>query len=136
MLKIRIVHNLFLHNNKLQRIPSEAFQNLHEIKRLRLDSNALICDCQLIWLAKMLQDKGQETQSAVTCHDPAPMQGKPVTHLLEDEGFHCNKFIGITRWDSARYPTLIQNTRFLISIFEDNAAFRQRIAEIDVFINI
>ena len=49
---------------------------------------------------------------------------------------NADKFIGITRWDSARYPTLIQNTRFLIIIFEDNAAFRQRIAEIDVFINI
>ncbi|XP_065572680.1 peroxidasin-like isoform X2 [Artemia franciscana] len=88
---LKKLNRLFLHNNKLQRIPSEAFQNLHEIKRLRLDSNALICDCQLIWLAKMLQDKRQETQSAVTCHDPAPMQGKPVTHLLEDEGFHCRK---------------------------------------------
>lgn len=50
----------------------------------RLDANAFICDCQMMWLTQLLKDKGQG-QSAATCEAPANMQGKVLTSLTNQE---------------------------------------------------
>lgn len=55
----------------------------------RLDSNALICDCQLLWLAKMLNEKQGTTQVAAICQSPDQLNGRSVTSLIEE--FNCSK---------------------------------------------
>lgn len=58
----------------------------------RLDSNALICDCELLWLAELIKDytrKGN-TQAAASCEYPKTLQGRPVASLLVEE-FTCGE---------------------------------------------
>lgn len=54
----------------------------------RLDSNALICDCQILWLAKMLNEKQGTTQAAAICQSPDQLVGRSVTSLIEE--FNCS----------------------------------------------
>ena len=54
-----------------------------------MDSNALICDCQMLWLAKMLQEKQGTTQAAAICQSPDQLNGRSVTSLIEE--FNCSK---------------------------------------------
>lgn len=55
----------------------------------RLDSNALICDCQMLWLAKMLNEKQGTTQVAAICQSPDELSGRSVTSLIEE--FNCSE---------------------------------------------
>jgi hypothetical protein len=57
----------------------------------RLDSNALVCDCEMVWLVQMLQDKLKGTQAAATCQYPIAMQGKSLTAMTETD-FHCGEY--------------------------------------------
>ncbi|KAG8309246.1 hypothetical protein J6590_090756, partial [Homalodisca vitripennis] len=56
----------------------------------RLDSNALVCDCEMMWLAHLLRDKQDSTQAAATCQFPTNMEGKPLVNI-SDNDFHCSK---------------------------------------------
>jgi peroxidase len=57
----------------------------------RLDSNALVCDCEMMWLVQMLKDKLRGTQAAATCQYPVTMQGKSLTAMTETD-FHCSRY--------------------------------------------
>jgi hypothetical protein len=57
----------------------------------RLDSNALVCDCEMMWLVQMLQDQLKGTQAAATCQYPIAMKGKSLTSMTETD-FHCSKY--------------------------------------------
>lgn len=59
-----------------------------QTKQRRLDSNALICDCQILWLAKMLNEKQGTTQAAAICQSPDQLNGRSVTSLIEE--FNCS----------------------------------------------
>lgn len=76
-----------LYNNHIQRIPIGAFQNLSSLRRLRLDHNALICDCEMAWLAKMLTEN--TIQGSVYCKYPIEMFGKSIMDLKHKD-FHCS----------------------------------------------
>ncbi|XP_014396031.1 PREDICTED: LOW QUALITY PROTEIN: peroxidasin homolog, partial [Myotis brandtii] len=49
------LERLFLHNNRIAHLVPGTFNHLESMKRLRLDSNALHCDCEILWLADLLQ---------------------------------------------------------------------------------
>lgn len=57
----------------------------------RLDSNALVCDCEMMWLAHLLREKQDSTQAAATCQYPADMEGKPLANIADND-FHCCTF--------------------------------------------
>ncbi len=57
----------------------------------RLDSNALICDCQVMWLTQMLKQNEGHTEAAVTCASPSDVRGKSLLSLSE-ETFHCRRW--------------------------------------------
>ncbi|GFT51376.1 peroxidasin [Trichonephila clavipes] len=84
------LERLFLHNNRLTKIPYGAFKELKSLRRLRLDSNALICDCEIMWLADMLKENRGTMQAAVTCEHPVTLQGKPLM-ALNNESLQCNR---------------------------------------------
>ncbi|KAE8749096.1 hypothetical protein FOCC_FOCC004265, partial [Frankliniella occidentalis] len=58
------------------------------IRKIRLDNNWLVCDCNALWLARLLRERG--VQGAATCASPPQLQGRPVAELRESD-FHCSK---------------------------------------------
>lgn len=53
----------------------------------RLDSNALSCDCELLWLADLLKQYAESgnAQAAATCDYPSTLQGRSVATLTAEE---------------------------------------------------
>ncbi len=53
----------------------------------RLDSNALNCDCELLWLADLLKQYAESgnAQAAATCDYPSRLQGRSVATLTAEE---------------------------------------------------
>uniref|UniRef100_A0A4W3HGG3 Peroxidasin n=1 Tax=Callorhinchus milii TaxID=7868 RepID=A0A4W3HGG3_CALMI len=86
------LERLFLHNNRLSQILPRTFSQLEAMKRLRLDSNNLNCNCDLMWLAEMLQQYAESgnTQAAATCEYPRRLQGRSVATVTAEE-FNCEK---------------------------------------------
>ncbi|KAG7177543.1 Peroxidasin-like 6, partial [Homarus americanus] len=78
----------YLYKNRIRVIERQVFQELDKLEQLRLDSNALVCDCQLMWLAQMVKEKQHTTQVAATCQFPSVLQGKSLTSLNDSE-FQC-----------------------------------------------
>uniref|UniRef100_A0A673VJC2 Peroxidasin like n=1 Tax=Suricata suricatta TaxID=37032 RepID=A0A673VJC2_SURSU len=56
----------------------------------RLDSNALVCDCDLMSLGELLRGYAQngQIQAAATCHYPRRLQGRSVASVTVEE-FNC-----------------------------------------------
>ncbi|MGH0176783.1 UNVERIFIED_CONTAM: hypothetical protein FKN15_074004 [Acipenser sinensis] len=79
----------FLNNNRISKIKPGAFKLL---SRLRLDSNALICDCELAWLAELLGEYEQcgSVPAGAICVHPSNLQGLAVTTVPIHE-FSCTE---------------------------------------------
>ena len=59
----------------------------------RLDSNAFVCDCQMMWLKDMIAEKRDSTQAAATCHYPnQPSDNAQNVVNIEEAEFHCSKY--------------------------------------------
>lgn len=89
-----------LYNNRIQRIPEGAFKNLPKLTRLRLDHNALVCDCEILWLAKMLTENS--LHGSANCKYPSEMYGKSLIGMQEKD-FHCSKFCNIEIFNISIY---------------------------------
>jgi len=55
----------------------------------QLDSNALVCDCEMMWLSDMLKDG--HLQAAVTCDQPSSMAGKQFSQVIND--IKCREYL-------------------------------------------
>uniref|UniRef100_H2MU80 Peroxidasin n=1 Tax=Oryzias latipes TaxID=8090 RepID=H2MU80_ORYLA len=78
---------LFLHNNRITQLVPGTFSHLSAMKRLRLDSNALNCNCEVLWLADLLKlyAESGNAQAAATCDHPSRLQGRSVATLTAEE---------------------------------------------------
>jgi len=81
------LERLFLHNNRITHLVPGTFDHLESMKRLRLDSNALHCDCEILWLADLLKTYAQSgnAQAAATCEYPRRIQGRSVATITPEE---------------------------------------------------
>uniref|UniRef100_A0A452TC58 Peroxidasin n=1 Tax=Ursus maritimus TaxID=29073 RepID=A0A452TC58_URSMA len=81
------LERLFLHNNRITHLVPGTFDHLESMKRLRLDSNALHCDCEILWLADLLKTYAQSgnAQAAATCEYPRHIQGRSVATISPEE---------------------------------------------------
>lgn len=63
----------------------------------RLDSNALHCDCEILWLAELLKTYAESgnAQAAATCEYPRRIQGRSVATITPEE-LNCGGFA--TSW--------------------------------------
>uniref|UniRef100_A0A8C5XBT8 Peroxidasin n=1 Tax=Microcebus murinus TaxID=30608 RepID=A0A8C5XBT8_MICMU len=77
----------YLHFNQIETLDPESFQHLPKLERLRLDSNALRCDCEILWLADLLKTYAQSgnAQAAATCEYPRRIQGRSVATVTPEE---------------------------------------------------
>lgn len=60
----------------------------------RLDSNALHCDCEILWLADLLKTYAQSgnAQAAATCEYPRRIQGRSVATITPEE-LNCGECV-------------------------------------------
>lgn len=79
----------YLHNNLLKRIPPGSFRGMPHLSRLRLDSNALICDCTMLWFVRMMAEHS-DMKIVATCYGPEPMTGVSLA-TMKEHNFHCRK---------------------------------------------
>ncbi|XP_070284707.1 peroxidasin homolog isoform X3 [Myotis yumanensis] len=81
------LERLFLHNNRIAHLVPGTFNHLESMKRLRLDSNALHCDCEILWLADLLKAyaRSGNAQAAATCEYPRRIQGRSVATITPEE---------------------------------------------------
>ncbi|KAM6221084.1 peroxidasin homolog [Rhynchocyon petersi] len=86
------LERLFLHNNRITHLVPGTFNHLESMKRLRLDSNALRCDCEILWLADLLKTYAQSgnAQAAATCEYPRRIQGRSVATITPEE-LNCER---------------------------------------------
>ncbi|GBP03399.1 Peroxidasin, partial [Eumeta japonica] len=77
---------LYLHNNRITSIYPDSFNNTH-LRKLRLDSNPIICDCSMLWFVHFLSQRPELAVTA-TCHGPKSVLG---THLgdMRTNDFNC-----------------------------------------------
>ncbi|KAG5889229.1 hypothetical protein JTB14_006365 [Gonioctena quinquepunctata] len=109
---------LNLQHNHLKRVPEGAFKNLPKLERLRLDHNSLICDCEILWLAKMLSDNSLE--ASVNCKYPHEMSGKSLKGMTSND-FHC-KSLEIMEGPRDIEVTWGQNVSFACKVQDPSAS--------------
>lgn len=82
-----------MQNNKIHRLPNGLFDDLINLKRLRLDNNLLICDCSILWLLKAINEKkslGSNLQAAASCQYPDAMRRVSLVSMAISD-LHCGK---------------------------------------------
>lgn len=79
----------YLHNNNLKTIPPGSFRGMPKMHKLRLDSNALVCDCAMLWFIRMLAEHS-EMSIAATCYEPAGATGTSLAAMKEKD-FNCRE---------------------------------------------
>uniref|UniRef100_A0A671KFM2 Leucine-rich repeats and immunoglobulin-like domains protein 2 n=1 Tax=Sinocyclocheilus anshuiensis TaxID=1608454 RepID=A0A671KFM2_9TELE len=108
------IRTLVLQNNKIRTITKRAFEGLMELehldlskngimsvhpdafthlklKTLDLNTNSLLCDCQLQWLGQWLIDSQFQQSCTAVCAHPAFLAGSSVL-VIKPEEFVCNDF--------------------------------------------
>ncbi|KAH1176952.1 hypothetical protein KIL84_010654 [Mauremys mutica] len=82
----------YIHFNQIETVKPETFRDLPKLERLRLDSNALVCDCELMWLAELIKEytRNGNTQAAATCEYPKRLHGRSIASVIVEE-FNCEK---------------------------------------------
>ncbi|KAL7298226.1 hypothetical protein TKK_0009216 [Trichogramma kaykai] len=81
------LRTLFLQDNKIERIAATAFRNVASIARLRLEGNALVCDCELLWLLEKAKD-GSEVSAE--CQEPRHLRDRKLSDATPTD-FQCKK---------------------------------------------
>ena len=70
---------LSLTENMISQIPESSFQDLTSLTHLYLGENALYCDCDLKWLARLVQEKGLDGGVA-KCELPKSMAAQALLY--------------------------------------------------------
>uniref|UniRef100_A0A3Q4I218 Leucine-rich repeats and immunoglobulin-like domains 1 n=1 Tax=Neolamprologus brichardi TaxID=32507 RepID=A0A3Q4I218_NEOBR len=72
------LEHLNLGENAIRSIQPDAFTKMRNLKSLLIQSNSLLCDCQLHWLPDWLVARGLQVGINATCAHPESLKGKSV----------------------------------------------------------
>ncbi|CAD0195894.1 unnamed protein product [Chrysodeixis includens] len=76
------LRHLSLKDNAIVTLSETVFIG-KELKQLDLTNNPIFCDCQLLWLHQLLNDKSNFTQ--IHCASPEHLKDKPLRNLNADD---------------------------------------------------
>lgn len=101
----------------------------------RLDSNALHCDCEILWLADLLKTYAQSgnAQAAATCEYPRRIQGRSVATITPEE-LNCGEWVPETllkEQESSHIPIDIIEEG-LSSIMESQNPGKESVVSVEV----
>jgi len=94
----RMLEVLTLSNNNLSTIALQALKTqIPYLRRLRLHSNRLVCDCHLSWLKAWLsRQKHRGLATLTTCHEPIELRGSRLASI-DKSLLRCNDFLRAKR---------------------------------------
>lgn len=72
-----------LRYNQIVRFPLNAFDELRELRSLRVDRNNVNCDCETRDLVERLAER--KVQTHVVCASPNALRGRTIEELKEDD---------------------------------------------------
>uniref|UniRef100_A0A669EUA4 Leucine rich repeats and immunoglobulin like domains 1 n=1 Tax=Oreochromis niloticus TaxID=8128 RepID=A0A669EUA4_ORENI len=75
---LETLEHLNLGENAIRSIQPDAFTKMRNLKSLLIQSNSLLCDCQLHWLPDWLVARGLQVGINATCAHPESLKGKSV----------------------------------------------------------
>ncbi|EFN74858.1 Leucine-rich repeats and immunoglobulin-like domains protein 3 [Camponotus floridanus] len=104
------VNELDLIGNNVTSIQENAFFPLSSLKKLKMNTQALVCDCGLQWLSMWLREH-HYSEAELFCGYPHWLQGMSLTQL-HHENFTCDEY---------PKPRIIQEPMSQMSIKGNNA---------------
>ncbi|XP_063330664.1 leucine-rich repeats and immunoglobulin-like domains protein 1 isoform X2 [Pelmatolapia mariae] len=75
---LETLEHLNLGENAIRSIQPDAFTKMRNLKSLLIQSNSLLCDCQLHWLPDWLVARGLQVGINATCAHPESLKGKSI----------------------------------------------------------
>lgn len=106
---------LDISENNITSIEMESFEKLTMLKSLILSTNNLVCDCNLLWFYKWLQNYPTFYELVnVSCAYPATLHGRSLPSL-DPDNFTCNE---------TPNPRIIEEPEAMLAIIGSNITLR------------
>ncbi|MBN3311145.1 LRIG1 protein, partial [Amia calva] len=86
---LEALEHLNLGNNAIRSIQPEAFIKMKSLRNLRINSDSLLCDCQLKWFPEWLVARGLQSSVVATCAHPESLKGTSIFKASADS-FVCD----------------------------------------------
>ncbi|XP_059930319.1 reticulon-4 receptor-like 1b [Gadus macrocephalus] len=86
---LRRLTTLYLFNNSLVELSGQCLDTLPALEYLRLNDNPWACDCKALSLWEWLK-RFKGSTSTVGCQAPAPMLGRDLKQLKQEDFPHCS----------------------------------------------
>lgn len=83
------LQKISLQNNDIRRIEFDAFRNIGPAMRLQMNTKALECTCNLMWLIEHIKKLPHNEMNAA-CDSPDDLKGKRLDSIEFDD-LHCSK---------------------------------------------
>uniref|UniRef100_A0A674E114 Leucine rich repeats and immunoglobulin like domains 1 n=1 Tax=Salmo trutta TaxID=8032 RepID=A0A674E114_SALTR len=83
------LNKLNLGENAIRSIQPEAFSKMRSLRNLLIQSDSLLCDCQLHWFPEWLLSRGLQTGVEATCAHPETLKGTSIFQA-PPESFVCD----------------------------------------------
>uniref|UniRef100_A0A674E0G4 Leucine rich repeats and immunoglobulin like domains 1 n=1 Tax=Salmo trutta TaxID=8032 RepID=A0A674E0G4_SALTR len=88
-LGLEALEHLNLGENAIRSIQPEAFSKMRSLRNLLIQSDSLLCDCQLHWFPEWLLSRGLQTGVEATCAHPETLKGTSIFQA-PPESFVCD----------------------------------------------
>uniref|UniRef100_A0A3Q0RMP5 Leucine rich repeats and immunoglobulin like domains 1 n=1 Tax=Amphilophus citrinellus TaxID=61819 RepID=A0A3Q0RMP5_AMPCI len=86
---LETLEHLNLGENAIRSIQPDAFSKMRNLKSLLIQSNSLLCDCQLHWLPDWLVARSLQAGINATCAHPESLKGKSIFEV-PSSSFVCD----------------------------------------------
>ncbi|KAH9524858.1 hypothetical protein Btru_028062 [Bulinus truncatus] len=86
--RLRLKKVITLSNNNMTSVSSNLFENMKQLRVLRINDNKLVCDCHMAWFARWLR-KNPTLGLFTECHQPLHLRNTEISEL-QDIDFKCD----------------------------------------------